>query len=109
MKIAIVGSRNINVDNIEKYLPENITEIISGGAKGVDTCAKKYALEKNIKFKEFIPQYDHYKKYAPLKRNIDIIEYSDKILIFWDGKSRGTKFVIEECKKRNADLIVYIK
>lgn len=49
MKIAIVGSRNINVDNIEKYLPENITEIISGGAKGVDTCAKKYALEKKYK------------------------------------------------------------
>lgn len=49
MKIAIVGSRNINIDNIEKYLPENITEIISGGAKGVDTCAKKYALEKKYK------------------------------------------------------------
>lgn len=109
MKIAIVGSRNINVDNIEKYLPENITEIVSGGAKGVDTCAKKYALEKGIKFTEFIPQYNHYRKYAPLKRNIDIIEYSDKILIFWDGKSRGTKFVIEECKKRNVDFIVYIK
>lgn len=109
MKIAIVGSRNINVDNIEEYLPENVTEIVSGGAKGVDTCAKKYALEKGIKFTEFIPQYDHYRKYAPLKRNIDIIEYSDKILIFWDGKSRGTKFVIEECEKRNADFIVYIK
>lgn len=109
MKIAIVSSRNINVDNIEEYLPKNITEIVSGGAKGVDTCAKKYALEKGIKFTEFIPQYDHYKKYAPLKRNIDIIEYSDKILIFWDGKSRGTKFVIEECEKRNADFTVYIK
>ncbi len=33
MKIAIVGSRNLKVNNLRKYLPKNVTEIVSGGAK----------------------------------------------------------------------------
>lgn len=43
MKIAIVGSRDLKVNNLKKYLPKNVTEIVSGGAKGVDTSAKEYA------------------------------------------------------------------
>ena len=34
MKVAIVGSRNLHVENLEKYLPKNTTEIVSGGARG---------------------------------------------------------------------------
>lgn len=45
MKIAIVGSRNIIIDNLQDYLPENLTEFVSGGAKGVDMCAKEYAIK----------------------------------------------------------------
>ena len=41
MRIAIVGSRNIWVDDLESYLPAGVTEIVSGGAKGVDFCAKQ--------------------------------------------------------------------
>lgn len=44
MKIAIIGSRDITVPDLEPYLPENTTEIISGGARGADACAKAYAL-----------------------------------------------------------------
>lgn len=45
MKIAIIGSRNLTVKNLEKYLPPYTTEIVSGGAKGIDTCAKEYAIK----------------------------------------------------------------
>ena len=45
MKIAIIGSRNLEVSNLEKYLPDNVTEIVSGGAKGIDACAKRFAVE----------------------------------------------------------------
>ena len=44
MKVAVIGSRNINVENIGKYLPENTDELVSGGAKGIDTCVKEYAI-----------------------------------------------------------------
>ena len=41
MKMAIIGSRGLTVQNLSQYLPEGITQIISGGAKGIDTCAKE--------------------------------------------------------------------
>lgn len=40
MKVAVIGSRNLQVDHLEKYLPEDTTEIVSGGARGIDACAK---------------------------------------------------------------------
>ena len=45
MKVAVIGSRNLYVDPLEKYLLEDGTEIVSGGAKGIDTCARKYSIE----------------------------------------------------------------
>lgn len=97
MKVAVIGSRGLKVDNLGEYLPEGTTEIISGGAKGVDTCAREYAIAHNIKLTEFLPEYKKYGRNAPLLRNISIIERADVVLAFWDGKSRGTKFVIERC------------
>ena len=109
MKIAIIGSRNIFVDNLGQYLPENTTEIVSGGANGVDSCAEEYAESNKIKLKEFLPEYEKFGKGAPLKRNIQIIEYADEVLAFWDGKSRGTKSVIDTCKKIGKKITVIIK
>ena len=106
MKLAIIGSRDVVIENLEQYLPEDVTEIVSGGAKGVDTCAKEYALERGIQLTEFFPEYKKYKRSAPLKRNLQIIGYADEILAFWNGKSRGTKYVIEQCKKMNKKMTV---
>lgn len=108
MKIAIIGSRNLKVLNLEKYLPMGVTEIVSGGAKGIDSCAKDYALKNKIKIMEFLPEYDKYGRVAPLKRNDLIIEYADLVSAFWDGKSRGTKYVIDNCKHKNKPIKIYI-
>ena len=108
MKVAVIGSRGITVDNLEDYLPEDVTEIVTGGAKGVDTCAEEYALAHNIKLTKFLPEYSKYRKSAPLKRNIQIIEYSDLVLAFWDGSSHGTKYVIDNCNKLDTTVkIIY--
>ena len=107
MKVAVIGSRELQVDHLEDYLPEGVTEIVSGGAKGVDTCAKNYALSHGLKLTEFLPEYGRYGRGAPLRRNIAIIEYADLVLAFWDGRSRGTKFVIDNCKKRNIPVVVH--
>lgn len=108
MKVAVIGSRGVTIDNLEDYLPEDVTEIVTGGAKGVDTCAEEYALAHNIKLTKFLPEYSKYRKSAPLKRNIQIIEYSDLVLAFWDGSSRGTKYVIDNCNKLDTTVkIIY--
>lgn len=108
MKVAIIGSRKITNLDISKYIPENTTEIVSGGAKGVDTLARRYAFYNALKLTEFLPKYNLYGRGAPLKRNIEIIEYADIVLAFWDGTSHGTKYVIDNCKKRNIPVKVYL-
>lgn len=108
MKVAVVGSRNLRVDDLEKYLPEGVTEIVSGGARGIDTCAREYALSNGIKLTEFLPEYARYGRGAPLRRNLIIVEYADLVLAFWDGRSRGTKYVIDHCKKREIPVKVYV-
>ena len=109
IKVAVIGSRNLSVRNLQNYLPGEVTEIVSGGARGIDTCARNYAFENNLKLKEFLPEYDLYGRSAPLKRNIQIIDYADLVLAFWDGDSHGTKYVIDQCKKRGKEVKVFIK
>lgn len=108
MKVAVIGSRNLKVDDLGKYLPDGVTEIVSGGARGVDTCAREYARANKIKLTEFLPEYDKYGRGAPLRRNITIIKYADLVLAFWDGSSHGTKYVIDNCKKRGVPVKVYV-
>ena len=98
MKIAIVGSRNVTVPDIGKYV-SNAEEIVSGGAKGVDSCAAEYARENGIRLTEFLPQYERYGRAAPIVRNKEIVDYSDKIIAFWNGSSKGTLSVIKYAQK----------
>lgn len=108
MKTAVVGSRSIVSADIAEYIPDGTTEIISGGARGADTLAREYAQKNNIKLTEFLPEYDIYKRSAPLRRNIRIIESADIVVALWDGHSRGTKHVIDSCRSRNIKIIVHI-
>ena len=108
MKIAIIGSRSLTNVDISKYLPENITEIISGGAKGIDSLAEQYADKNGIAKTIIRPDYKRYKRGAPLKRNKEIVQLADKIIALWDGTSRGTKFTIDCAKRLGKDIDVYI-
>ena len=98
MKIAIVGSRNIVTIDIGKYV-SNDDEIVSGGAVGVDRCAAEYAQKNGLKLTEFLPQYDRYGRAAPIVRNKQIVDYADKIIIFWNGTSKGSRSVINYAEK----------
>lgn len=108
MKVAVIGSRNLSVDDLQNYLPEGVSEIVSGGARGIDRSARSYAIANNIKLTEFLPDYSMYGRAAPLVRNDSIIEYADLVLAFWDGKSRGTKYVIDRCGRRGIPIKVFL-
>ena len=98
MKIAIIGSRGLCDVRIEYYIPKNTSEIISGGARGIDSVAAEYARARGIKLTEILPRYDRYGRAAPILRNEQIVDAADMVLAFWDGSSRGTLSVIEYAK-----------
>ena len=98
MKIAVVGSRGISKVDIGRYLFD-VEEIVSGGAKGVDCCAAEYAREHGLKLTVFLPKYERYGRAAPIMRNREIVDYADKVIVFWDGSSKGTLSVIEYAQK----------
>ena len=108
MKIAVIGSRGLIVRDLEMYLPEETTEIVSGGARGVDTSARYYAQKNGLKLTEFLPDYNKYGKIAPLVRNLEIIDYADEVYAFWDGTSRGTKYVIENCRRKKKKVHIFM-
>ena len=111
MKLAIVGGRDFNDYNKVKIWGDMFRchfHIISGGARGADTLAKKYALERFLPYIEFLPDWDKYGKAAGFIRNSQIVDACDMVLAFWDGKSRGTQDTITKAKKaKKPTFIVY--
>lgn len=108
MKIAVIGSRSFNdyellQKTLKQYQPECI---VSGGAKGADVLAERYAKENNINLLVFKPEWGRYGKIAGIKRNELIINNSDMVIAFWDGVSKGTKSSIDIAKKNNKPLII---
>ena len=67
-------------------------------AAGVDTSARDYAIAHGLRLTEFRPDYARYGHSAPLRRNRQIVEYADLVLLFWDGSSHGTRHVLELCR-----------
>ena len=108
MKVAVIGSRGLLVHDLAVYLPADTTLIISGGAIGVDSCARRYALAHGIPYIEFLPDYKRYGKGAPLKRNEQMVACADMVIAFWDGSSHGTRYTIECCRQRNIPVQIHI-
>ncbi len=72
MKLLIAGSRSISEFDLEPYIPYETDTIISGGAKGLDAVAERYADEHGLQKIVIRPQYERYRRAAPLKRNEQI-------------------------------------
>lgn len=113
MKLAIVGSRGYNGwDKFSKILniiikKYNIKTIVSGGAKGADSLARRYAKTYNIELIEYLPDWDKYGKSAGFIRNSTIWNNSDMGIAFWDGVSKGTEHSFSIAKKQNKKLFIY--
>ena len=106
MKLLIVGSRSITDFDLEGLVPPETDLIISGGANGVDTLAEQYADRHRISKVIIRPDYARYGRGAPLKRNAEMVDMCDVVLVIWDGVSKGTKFTIEYAKKCKKAVIV---
>ena len=108
MKVAIIGSRSLDIPIPKECVPKNTTLIISGGAQGIDKSARDFAYDNHIRIVEILPEYNLYGKRAPLKRNDYIIDNADMVVAFWDGKSGGTGYVVNRCRKTGKRVVVYL-
>lgn len=78
---------------------DEITHIVSGGARGADSLAEKFAREYNKKLIVYRADWNRYGKGAGFIRNATIINACDYCVAFWDGQSHGTKHDIDLCKQ----------
>ena len=108
MKLLIAGSRGIMDFDLSEHVPKDTEMIISGGAKGIDTVANEYATNHNIPITVVRPRYELYGIAAPIKRNEQMVEMADEVLVVWDGASRGTKSTIEYARRMNKKVTVII-
>lgn len=83
-----------------------ITEIISGGAKGADSLAERYAKERGHKITVYPADWETYGRSAGAIRNELIVLNCDQVIAFWDGKSPGTKITIRLARKYNRPTMI---
>ena len=112
MKVIIAGSRGFSdfqlmYEKCEEVLANrDDVEIVSGTAKGADKMGEHYASLKGFKVKQFPADWEKYGKSAGYKRNLEMAEYSDVLIAFWDGSSRGTKHMIDLANSKK--IIVHV-
>jgi hypothetical protein len=111
MKVIIAGGRDIHDYNLvleavkEAQFP--IATVVSGGAPGIDSLGEQYAEEMNLKLNIYQADWERHGRAAGPIRNRKMAENADALIAIWDGKSRGTKNMIETATKLG--LLVYIK
>ena len=106
MKLLVVGSRSITEFDLSPYITDDVDTVISGGAEGIDSLAEQYADLHRLSKYILRPRYDLYGRAAPLKRNEQMIDMADAVLVIWDGKSKGTQYTIRYTKKINKPITV---
>ena len=117
-RVVIAGCRNYNnYDEAKKYIDLFISRIkyeytlifVSGGCSGADFLGERYAKENGYKIERHSAEWEKFGKSAGPKRNLEMARNCDYVICFWDGKSRGTKSMIEYTVKMGKPIrIKYI-
>lgn len=115
MRVIISGSRNITRLSLVLFAVRKaqivsgitITELVSGHAEGVDRLGERYAADRGIRIKVFETQWERSGRSVGPRRNQEMVEYAEALIVIWDGVSRGTLDIIFKAKRRG--LKVYVK
>lgn len=111
MRLIVAGGRDFNNYDVLKEETRSIVdnndfvEVVCGMARGADTLGEKWAKECGYPIKYFPANWDLYGKSAGYIRNEEMAKYATHLIAFWDGKSRGTKHMIDLARKHK----LYVK
>jgi len=115
LKIVVAGCRYYNdyhesankLDDIITAIPkdEKIT-FISGKCRGADRIGEEYARKNGYEIEYFSADWKRYGRAAGPIRNKEMVKSADLIVCFWDEESRGTKSLIEICRKLNKKTVI---
>nr|WP_250807755.1 SLOG family protein [Neorhizobium tomejilense] len=107
LKIAVVGSRTFRDDRLLAKTLEaaDPSLVISGGAKGADHLAERWARRNGVETQIFHPDHKRY-RHPYHHRNRLIVEACDVLIAFWDGHSTGTKYTIDYARRMGKKVTV---
>jgi len=115
--LAVSGGRNFFDRRLsfqildETHRSRPIACIVSGGAEGADSLAEAWADANRVPLRIFYPNWHNggkFSRWGGFERNKLIVENSSDCLIFWDSKSKGTKNIIENCRKIGKQLKIIL-
>lgn len=111
LKVIVAGSRTFNdyeylSKELDIRIPPFIEEIVSGDARGADRLGARWAQEHGFNVKHFPAKWDEYGKAAGIIRNHQMGDYADSLIAFWDGKSNGTKDMINYMREKGKHVEV---
>jgi hypothetical protein len=111
MRVIIAGSRHCKDLNILKLAisnsPFDITEVVSGGAKGVDTMGEEWAKRNGIPVKIFPANWSKYGRGAGPIRNAEMANYADALIAIAYSGSRGTRNMIQHAMNKGLEVHVH--
>lgn len=112
MKVIIAGSRTILKYSLVPLAVARsgfkITEVVCGGARGVDSLGMRWAIENGIPYKLFPASWAAFGKQAGFRRNTQMAEYADALIAITNG-SPGTRHMIEEAQMRNRKVFILVQ
>lgn len=107
--VVVSGSRSINYINFDLYMkPQWYSQILTGGAIGIDTLMEKWCRKNRIENIVYEAKWEIWGKRAGIIRNEEMVNAADAVIVFWDGKSPGSKHVIDYAKKINIPVKVHL-
>lgn len=110
MKVIIAGGRNYHdaseVARAVALSGFKVSEVVSGGASGVDAVGEAWASERGVQLRRFPADWSTHGRAAGPIRNRQMAAYADALVAVWDGQSRGTANMIREAEQ--AGLSVYV-
>jgi hypothetical protein len=103
MRVIIAGSRGIeDYELVVRAVDESnfqVTEVVSGTARGVDRLGERWARENGVPVVQFPADWMKHGKRAGYLRNEQMGEYADALVAVWDGFSRGTVHMVATMEK----------